>query len=148
MMSSNAGFYGARNVLSHNQNYTRTWPTSSGRVSDNYGGTGDGREDRQTLLEESQHNQDLILTLTNEIKKSVNDSMEGVVTGLRNEVKELRSELQSMKDQHPSARCASKRGRFPKILLVSLTTVLWLLVWLIFTLSYYYIHWIQWSDNL
>ena len=135
MTSSNAGFYGARNVLSHNQNYTRTWPTNSGRVSDNYGGTGDGREDRQTLLEESQHNQDLILTLTDEIKKSVNDSMEGVVTGLRNEVKELRSELQSMKDQHPSAQCASKRGRLPKILLVSLTTVLWLLVWLIFTLS-------------
>ena len=71
---------------------------------------------RLAHLLQLQHNQDLVLTLTQEIRKSVSDSMDGIITGLRNEVTELRSELQSMKDQQT---CVSKRGRLPKILLVS-----------------------------
>ena len=71
---------------------------------------------RQAHLLQLQHNQDLLLTLTQEIRKSVSDSMDGIITGLRNEVTELRSELQSTKDQQA---CVSKRGRLPKILMVS-----------------------------
>ena len=54
---------------------------------------------RQAHLLQLQHNQDLVLTLTQEIRKSVSDSMDGIITGVRNEVTELWSELQSMKDQ-------------------------------------------------
>lgn len=79
-------------------------------------------EGRESYFAENQRNQDLVLTLTQEIKKSVNDSMQSIVTGLRNEVTELRSELQAMKDHGSSASCASKRGRLPKVLLVSYST--------------------------
>ena len=71
---------------------------------------------RQAHLLQLQRNQDLVLTLTQEIRKSVSDSMDGIITGLHNEVIELQSELQSTKDQQA---CVSKRGRLPKILLVS-----------------------------
>ena len=66
-----------------------------------------------------QRNQGLVLTLTQEIKKSVNDSMDGIVSGLRNEVAELHSELQSIKDSQPQTFCAPKHGRLPRVLLVS-----------------------------
>ena len=71
---------------------------------------------RQAHLLQLQRNQDLLLILTQEIRKNVSDSMDGIITGLHNEVTELQSELQSTKDQQA---CVSKRGRLPKILLVS-----------------------------
>ena len=69
---------------------------------------------RQAHLLQLQCNQDLLLTLTQEIRKSVSDSMDGIITGLHN-INEV-TELQSTKDQQA---CVSKRGRLPKILLVS-----------------------------
>ena len=43
-------------------------------------------ENRQAILLEHVRNQDLVSKLTEEIKKTVNESMEGVINGLRSEV--------------------------------------------------------------
>ena len=50
---------------------------------------------------ECQRNQDLVLTLTQEIRKSVDDSMEGVVSCLRSKCTVINCELQSIKDSQP-----------------------------------------------
>ena len=48
-------------------------------------------------MQQHARDQDLVCKLTEEIRKTVNESMEDVGNGLRNEVTELRSELASMK---------------------------------------------------
>ena len=77
-------------------------------------------ENRRAILLEHVQNQDLVSKLTEEIKKTVNESMEGVINGLRSEVTELRSELASIKnDGESSGSWGAKQGKLPKALLVS-----------------------------
>ena len=48
-------------------------------------------ESRRAVMLDHARNQELVCKLTEEIKKTVNESMEGVVNGLRNEVTEDQS---------------------------------------------------------
>jgi len=72
---------------------------------------------KELLLLEHQRNQNLVLTLTQEIRKSVDDSMEGIISSLCNEV----IELQSIKENQPQNQktYGPKQGRLDKTFLVS-----------------------------
>lgn len=122
-MAFNAGFYGSRSN-SDRLDGRYILDSSTNRVysrASDYNAEQLEWENRRVSMLEHTRNQDLVSTLTEEIKKTVSESMEGVVNGLRNEVTELRSELASMKnDGEASGSCAVKQGRLPKVLLVSL----------------------------
>ena len=119
MMSFSAGFYGhshgSKNVSGHHPNHTGPNAYGLSDINDHTGYEGQ----QELLLLERQRNQGLVLTLIQEIKKSVNNSMEGIVSGLRNEVTELRYELQCIKGSQPQTSCAPKHGRLPRVLLES-----------------------------
>ena len=58
--------------------------------------TDDGHNtDKRTLLQQ-QCDQNLLLRITQEIKKSINESLEGVVGDLRKQVTDLHSEVVSL----------------------------------------------------
>lgn len=122
-MAFNAGFYGSTSISDRLDR--RSLPDVSTnrsclRASD-YNAEELDWENRRAVMLEHARNQDLVSKLTEEIKKTVNESMEGVVNGLRNEVTELRSELASIrKDGETSGSRAVKQGKIPKVLLVSL----------------------------
>ena len=80
-------------------------------------------ESRGAIMQQHARDQDLVCKLTEEIK-TVNESMEDTVNGLRNEVTKLRSELASMKkDGESSTSGVVKQGRLSKVLLVSLIQI-------------------------
>ena len=122
-MAFNVGFYGSTSIsdcLNRDSIPDASTNRSSLQVSDHNAQQLEW-ENRRAILLEHVRNQDLVSKLTEEIKKTVNESMEGVVNGLRSEVTELRSELASIKkDRETSESWAVKQGKLPKVLLVSI----------------------------
>ena len=115
LMASNARFY---DISPNRSTLDSSLYNSSLR---NFNATNQERENRRTAMQEHEHNEDLVLKLTEEIKKTVKEeSMETVVTGLRKEVTELRTELGALKDSEETSRFGvRKQGKLPKMLLVS-----------------------------
>ena len=121
-MAFNVGFYGSTSIsdrLNRDSVPDASTNRSSLRISDHNAQQLEW-ENRRAVLLEHVRNQDLVSKLTEEIKKTVNESMEGVINGLRSEVTELRSELASIKkDGESSGSWGAKQGKLPKALLVS-----------------------------
>ena len=88
-----------------------------------YGSTtatnGDNTDGRNTpLLMQQQRDQNFLLAITQEIKKSVNESLEGVVGDLRKQVTDLQSEVVSLQQSSTGSRSPFKQPRLPKVLTV------------------------------
>ena len=94
--------------------YTRT----SDLESNNDGHNIDEINRSMPLLQQQQRDQNLLFTITQEIKKSVNESLEGVVGDLRKQVMDLQSEVVSLQQSSTGGRSAFKRPRLPKVLTV------------------------------
>ena len=62
--------------------------------------------------------QNFLLRITEEIKMSVNESLEGVVDDLRKQVTNLQSEVVSLQQSSTGGINAVKRSRLPKVLTV------------------------------
>lgn len=125
LMTMNAGFYGTIATLRlHDHSTLDSTPYNSSLRARDYitdPATNHEWENRRAVMLEHERNEGLVLKLTEEIKKTVNESMEDVVSGLRNEVTELRSELTSIKEIGEASRsCIPKQGKLAKMLLVSL----------------------------
>ena len=84
------------------------------RSADESNNDGHNTDERNTPLLQ-QRDQNLLLRITEEIKKSVNESIEGVVGDLRKQVTDLQSSLQQ---SSTGGRSAFKRPRLPKVLTV------------------------------
>ena len=104
LMSFNAGFYGnSGRIHGHPRSILNASPNSS--CYDDINHEQHEWDNRRALMFEYERNQDLVFKLTDEVKKTMNESMESVISGLRNEVTELRSELASIKKEETSRCC-------------------------------------------
>ena len=74
--------------------------------------------ERNTSLLHHQCDQNFLLRITDEIKKSVNDSLEGVVGDLRKQVTDLQSEVVSLQKSSTKGINTIRRSRLPKVLTV------------------------------
>ena len=75
-------------------------------------------DERNTSLLRHQCDQNFLLRITEEIKKSVNESLEGVVDDLRKQVTNLQSEVVTLQQSSTGGINAVKRSRLPKVLTV------------------------------
>ena len=77
-------------------------------------------DERNTSLLQHQCDQNFLLRITEELKKSVNESLEGVVGDLREQVTNLQSEVVSLQQSSAAGISAVKRSRLPKVLTVTI----------------------------
>lgn len=74
--------------------------------------------DQRSPQLQRQREQNFLLIINQEIKKSVNESLEGVIVDLRKQVTDLQSEVASLQQSSTGGRSGIKRPRLPKLLTV------------------------------
>lgn len=76
-------------------------------------------EDRNNGVQAAQLDQNMLLKIAHEIKKSINESLEGVAADLKKQVMELHSEVACLQQ---ASSGWGRRARLPKALTVNLAT--------------------------